>query len=641
MMRTRSLRTQLLFSHLALVGLMAVVMIGAVYNFFHLGRSIDRILKDNYKSVIAAQNMKEALEREDSAATFFLAGQVQKARAQYQAYRPLFQQAYDVESHNITERGEQAISDDIGRRYTAYRKSLETLLYANPAMPTEEARAFYFSRLEEDFRYLKKRAQDVLDLNQTAIVRADQRAKAEAERASWMSVAVTIGALGLALLFAQRAINAALTPLLTLAQGAEEIGAGHLNRRIELRRSDEIGTLAHAFNNMAEKLREARRIEQQRLHRAQQMSDAALESLYDPVIVTDATGSIVHLNHAAQGLFGPAERAAGLPVAQVVHEPRIADAIERAVRQERVSAEEGESAFVPLAIGDAQRIYRLRATPMRDDDEGGTLLGAALVLEDVTHLRELDRLKTEFIGVASHELRTPVTSLLLSAQLLEEGAVGPLTEDQKEVVAAQRDDLERLDRLMRDLLDITRLEAGVTPPRLEIVQPRELLESARNTISAQAAAKGVALEGKAPAGLPEVRADRTQITRVLVNLLNNAVRHTPQGGRVDLEASARDGTVVFEVRDTGVGIPREYLPRIFERFVQVPGATRGGVGLGLSIAQTIVRAHGGEISAASEPGRGSTFRFSLPPADADISLNGPTQQGLRSVKTADGLTAKG
>ncbi|HZO89268.1 MAG TPA: ATP-binding protein [Chthonomonadaceae bacterium] len=607
-----NLRTQLFLSHLVLVALMVMVMIGAVISFFRLGRSIDRILKDNYKSVIAAQDMKDTLERQDSAATFFLAGQVEKARAQYQANWPLFRDAYQIEAHNITELGEQQIADDIGRQFSAYRRNMERLLYADPPMPAEQARANYFGTLEPAFVHLKDRAQDVLNLNQAAIVRADERAKAEARRASYTSVGVTLGALVLALMLVPWTIRASLTPLRSLARQAEEIGVGHLNQRIELHRTDEIGALATAFNQMAEKLRVARRLEEERLHRAERMSDAALESLYDPVLVTDAAGRIVHLNPAAEGLFGPVERAKGRPIAQVVGDRRIVEAVERAIHQERVSAAEDEAGFVTRQAEEAQRTYRLRASPMRDTE--GHLLGAVTVLEDITHLRELDRLKTEFISVASHELRTPVTSLLLSVQLLQEGAVGKLRPEQQEVIAAQRDDLERLQRMMRDLLDITRLEAGVTPPRFEIVDPRELVETAVQSVEAQAQAKGVALSREDGAALPSVRADRNLIQRVLVNLLNNAVRHTPEGGRVTVRATADGDRIRFQVQDTGIGIPAEYLPRIFERFVQVPGATRGGAGLGLSIAQTIVKAHGGDIKVESEPGKGATFTFTLPVA---------------------------
>lgn len=606
----RNLRVQLLFSHLALTVMMVVVMVGGVVNVYYLGRSIDRILKDNYKSVIAAQNMKEALERQDSAATFLLAGQRQKALKQYETYREEFRKHYLIEAHNITEVGEQAISDDIGVQFADYTKKIERLLYADPPMPTEQARAYYFDTLEPAFVRLKRRAQDVLALNQEAILRADRSAKAEASRASLIGITVTTSTFLLALFFVLGVVRASLMPLRSLARQAEEIGEGHLNQRIEVIRTDEIGTLANAFNRMTDRLREARRLEEERLHRAERMSDAAVENLYDPVLVTDAQGRVVHLNRAAEGLFGAAKRAAGRTAAQVISEPRIVEAIERAIHHERVSASEGESGMVTLDVGGAQRTYRIRATPMHDEEQ--TLLGAVAVLEDVTHLRELDRLKTEFIGVASHELRTPVQSLLLSVQLMEESAVGDLTPEQKEIVAAQREDLERLQRMMQDLLDVTRLEAGVMPPRMEIVSPGDLAQSALRQVASAADARKIELTGDFRSDLPAIRADQGQMTRVLVNLLNNAVRHTSEGGSVRLDVRTEGTRVVFRVTDTGSGIPPDYLPRIFERFVQVPGATRGGAGLGLSIARSIVRAHGGEIKAESVLGKGSTFTVALP-----------------------------
>ena len=607
----RNLRTQLFLSHILLVALLLVVMGGAVVNFLGLGRSIDRIFRDNYKSVIAAQDMKETLDRQDSAATFFLAGQAKKAREQYQTNRKRFTDAYRIEESNITEPGEQKLADDLGAKYERYRKKLENLLYATPALSQSSAEKSYFRSLETDYASLRQNAQDILNLNQAAILRANEEAKREARRASFMSVGVTVGAVLLALVLVPWTIRTVLTPLVSLSRQAEEIGLGRLNQRISLNRNDEIGTLALSFNTMSEKLREARRIADERLKRAERMSDAALENLYDPVLVTDATGKLVHLNRAAEGLFGPEKRLVGMSVSNAIKDRRVSEAISKAIQHSSVSAPEGEADFVPIQVGETKRFYRLRATPMKDSEE--SLLGAVAVLEDITHLRELDLLKTEFIGVASHELRTPVTSLLLSVQLLEEGAVGELTPDQKALISAQREDLGRLERMMRDLLDVTRLEAGVTPPRFEISSPGEMVENALKAVSAYAEAQGVTLSSNVSEGAPSVRADRGQITRVLVNLLNNAIRHTPAGGSVKASVGkSLDARVRFNVDDTGAGIPKEYLTSIFDRFAQVPGATRGGAGLGLSIAKSIVETHGGKISVKSELGKGSSFSFDLP-----------------------------
>lgn len=437
---------------------------------------------------------------------------------------------------------------------------------------------------------------------------AAARAHEDSQRAAMITLVETAVALLLALLFALRMIRVSLKPLEEVVARIIAIGSGELDRRIAVTRDDEIGDLARAFNSMAEGLSEARARESRRLKRAELMSDAALESLYDPVVVSDAQGRLVYLNKAAQGLFGPTPATPRMPIIEHVGDRRIVRAMQNAIREEVVSAEDPTS-LIPLTVGGTQRTYRLRATPMKDSQ--GQLIGSVIVLEDITHLRELDRMKMEFIGVASHELRTPVTSMLLSVQLLEEGAAGQLTPAQKEIVDAQRQDVERLDHLMRELLDISRLEAGSAPPRFELLNPLELLTSAFHTTKAQAAQKGVVLEVAKDSSSQSVRADKSQIGRVLVNLITNAIRHTDPGGRITLRAESEGHQVTLSVEDTGSGIPKEHQENIFERFVQVPGATGGGAGLGLSISRTIVQAHGGAMWVDSELGKGSKFSFTL------------------------------
>ena len=234
----RNLRVQLLFSHLLLVGLMVVVMTGAIVKFYRLGSSIDRILKDNYASVIVAQDMKETLERQDSAATFFLAGNVGEARTQYEDNRRKFEQAYQKEAHNITEPGEQQAANALRDDFAGYTQAMQAFLRSVPPRSKSEVDAdsrIYFQTLKPQFMRLKDRAQSILNINQQAILRADASAKNEARRATATAIGVTAGAFVLALYFALQMIRASLTPLRSLARQAEEIGAGHWNQRIELR----------------------------------------------------------------------------------------------------------------------------------------------------------------------------------------------------------------------------------------------------------------------------------------------------------------------------------------------------------------------------------------------------------------------
>lgn len=227
-------------------------------------------------------------------------------------------------------------------------------------------------------------------------------------------------------------------------------------------------------------------------------------------------------------------------------------------------------------------------------------------LEDTTDLREND-----FIATASHELRTPLTSVQMGVYLLLERAVGELTEKQVEVLSACRDDCDRLDQLMRDLLDVSRIEAGESKPSFEAVRTSDLLDAATKELQPQVESKGLHFRVEAPIDLPLVRVDRSQVERVLANLVVNAIRYT-KDGEINISAQPRGNFVAVSVSDTGSGIPAEYLPHIFDKFVQVPGAPTGGAGLGLAISRLIVEAHGGQISVQSEPSKGSTFTFTLP-----------------------------
>jgi two-component system, NtrC family, sensor histidine kinase KinB len=360
---------------------------------------------------------------------------------------------------------------------------------------------------------------------------------------------------------------------------------------------------------MAESLRRLRESDLGKLIVAQQTTEAAIDSLFDPVVVTDSEGRVTKLNPAAEAVFGAEGEIVGRHVDEIAKDARIATAVAEALNSQRPVAADGAAAVLPLPVDGSERAYRLRTTPMRD--QAGHMLGAVTLLEDITHLREVDRLKSEFIATASHELRTPLTSVQMGVHLLLEGAVGELSGQQQEVLEACREDCERLERLMRGLLDLTKIETRESAPKLVPVLASDVIGEAGERLRPQVEAKGLALKVDAPRSLPPVLADREQIERVLSNLVTNALRYTPRGGEISIRAAHGDNHVAVCVTDTGRGIPAEYMPHIFEKFVQVPGTQPGGAGLGLAISKSLVEAHGGQIGVRSEVGRGTTFTFTL------------------------------
>ena len=251
---------------------------------------------------------------------------------------------------------------------------------------------------------------------------------------------------------------------------------------------------------------------------------------------------------------------------------------------------------------------------LRIRSDSGELLGAAVVLSDVTKFHLLDQLKSDMISTVSHELKTPLTSLQMVVHLLLEEAVGPLTTKQTELLLAARQDSDRLLGMINDLLDLTRIEQGRVALDQQPADAAELVRDALERYRSAADDAGIALQVQLEAPLPHVLVDRERIEHVFDNLMTNALRHTERGGTIILRAAAAEGTVQFSVADTGEGIPAQFLPRVFDKFFRIPGARQqGGAGLGLAIVHEIIVSHGGQIGVQSTIGKGTTFTFNLPP----------------------------
>jgi signal transduction histidine kinase len=235
------------------------------------------------------------------------------------------------------------------------------------------------------------------------------------------------------------------------------------------------------------------------------------------------------------------------------------------------------------------------------------------LLQDVTRFRLLDQVKSDLVATVSHELKTPLTSVRLALHLLLEETIGPLTAKQTELLLDARENAERLLARVNSLLDLTRLEHGPGQLDLRPESPAELLHAAAEVISPRAADKGLTLRVEAEADLPLVAADAQRLSYALNNLLDNAVTYTDRGGKIHLSASASKDTATFTIADTGVGIPGEFLPHIFDRFFRVPGQSRVcGTGLGLALVREIATAHGGSVTCESRPGEGAVFRLTVP-----------------------------
>lgn len=602
-----SLRSKLLLAQAPLALVLVVFGWASTRALTSLGRSPELILKDNYRSVLAAERMMEALERLQASALSLATRRPVDGDAREEA-RLRFGDELGVQERNVTETGEEGATRRLRERWTAYEGELDALAGVAPQARLDR----YLDVLVPAASAVRHAADEVLGLNQDAMARKADRARQAAERNVTATVAATVAALVLGLVASLTLTARLLRPLAVLSRVARRIGEGDLEVRARVQGKDEIAGLAQEFNTMADRLAEYRKSSLGELLLAQQASQAAIESLPDPVIVLDAAGAVLNQNGAAETMLklGPG----GATPATL--EPELRAVVDR-VRQHVLA---GRGAYAPRGFEEAVRVSSPegdrhllpRATPLYSEE--GRIVGATIVLQDVTRLMRFDELKNDLVATVAHEFRTPLTSLRMATHLVAEELVGPLTEKQAELLAAAREDCERLQAIVDDLLDLSRIQSGRMALEVRHLDAGALLDGAAETLASSADSARLELRVIPPDPPVHVQADPERAQLVLSNLLANAIRHTGPGGRVELGAAAGGDRVRFEVRDTGEGIAREHLERIFEKFYRVPGGRSSGVGLGLYISREIVHAHGGEMGVESEPGRGSTFWFTLPRA---------------------------
>jgi PAS domain S-box-containing protein len=605
----RTLRTKLLVGLTPLLAIMVGLGLWAVFMLDHLGGRIDVILRANFESVLAAEGMKEALERMNSAALFALSGRDERARRQFREYQPVFQKNLEKERHNVTEEGEQELADRLTALYQTFLKQSEAF-YALPAQPPELRSEFYSGELLPTFNEIKLTADRVLDLNQRSMKREDLKARQAAAQSKRVMISALLGAAVIAAAIALVLSRSILEPIRAVTVGARGLARGNLDQVVAAATRDELGELAQAFNTMARTIREFRQAGTVRLLRAQKTAQATIDSFPDPVVVVDTDGVVERANPAARRILGVTPAVADVPVPWTPP-VQLRSALADVLGGRSSESPAGLENAVPFRDNGQERYFLPHVLAIRGDQDES--LGAALVLTDVTKFRLVDQLKSDMVSTVSHELKTPLTSIQMAVHLLLEEVVGSLTPKQVELLVAARQDSDRLLAMVNDLLDLTRIEQGRMKLVLDSVETDGLLDEAVERSSAQARDGGIVLEVDAEADLPPVLADRDRIEHVFDNLINNALQHTEPGGRIRLTARADQGVVRFTVEDTGEGIAPEHIPRIFQKFYRVPGRrNRQGSGLGLTIVQEIIMAHGGQISLASRLDAGTIVTFILP-----------------------------
>ena len=605
-----TLRKKILLGYGMTLALAVVVLVWALVSLLRLGRASDAILRENYPSIHTAENMLDALDRQDRALLYLLLGHKTEGLRESQEHEALFFQWLARAKDDINVEGEESVMRRIDTGYEKYLANISKLELMFQFDPNT-AHKFYREKLYPSLVEVRDACRELRQLSEKTMLKAGDYAQRTAVRAIWSMIAIGVAAVAIALSFSLLLSTRLVRPVRQLMEATQKIGGGQYDVALAEESSDELGRLAHEFNAMVGKLKEYHDLNLGQIVWEKRKAEAVIQSIDDGIVVVDGQFRVTGINRTAAKMFGlEPVQAVDRHFLDVVGDERILSYLKQSAETGAVPEIEESTRVLSIQQGDAQRHYHFSITPVKS--EAGSMVGVVLLLRDVTRLKELDRLKTEFVMTASHELRTPLTGIAMSIDLLREQAMGKLDEREQQLLDAAHEEVQRLKVLVSTLLDLSRIEAGKIEMEFDRVPVQLLFDKALPPFKAQADEKSVRLALTIPPGLPLVKADAHKITWVLTNLISNALRYTDTGGQIRLQAENYGPQVHISVSDDGPGIPYEFQTKIFQKFVQVKGDKASGSGLGLAICREIVRAHSGAIWVDSTPGRGSTFTFTLP-----------------------------
>ncbi len=540
-----------------------------------LKNDTENILVANYKSLEYSRNMLMALEERNEKA-------FQK-----------FEINLKKQENNLTEIGEPEVTSELRSHFE--------LLIQNKADSTIQG-------------IVRKDIFSLMDMNMQAIQRKSQVAKITADKAVfWIAITGTMCFLIAFILLINLPSNIA-NPIKELTESIKQIAEKNYSERVHFESHGEFGQLAKSFNTMAEKLEEYNNSNLAKLMMEKKRIETLINNMHDPVIGLDEKLKVIFANEEALKIIGINETEI---IGHDTQELAIKNDLVRKLIQDLMTRQPiiGQKQ-IPLKIfNENKESYfekeTLHISIVPTGETNSKLVGHVIFLRNITHLKELDFAKTNFIATVSHELKTPISSIKMSLQLLENKEIGYLNGEQKNLIDSIKDDASRLLKITGELLNMTQVESGNIQLSIMPADPKEIVLYAIHATQTQADQKQIKFQLECPDQITKIQADNEKTAWVLTNLISNAIRYSYENSMIYLTIKVIKNKIEISVRDTGQGIAPQYKNKIFDRYFRVPGTQKEGTGLGLSICKEFIEAQGGQITVESEFGAGSTFTVSL------------------------------
>lgn len=571
------IKTKLTVAIGTLFVLISILSVVAIFYINAMSNDTNNILEDNYNSLDYSKKMMVALDALPNDSNAII----------------LFEANLLKQKNNITEKGEETATEKLAQNFLKIKKN-----------KTDNVLAIE----------IRKNIAEIMQLNMDAIQYKNKIAFKTADHAtSWIAIVATLCFLvsfSLLLNFPRGIAN----PIKELTVGIKEIADKNYKRRIEYESHDEFGEVAIAFNTMASKLKEYETSNLSEILFEKKRIETLINKMHNPIIGLNEHKKILFANEEASEILAlKPEDIIGKDALDIA----FSNDLMRKLMQELTAHQENKKVnnehlkiyFNKKESYFEKEIIDIHFTPT--GEKVSKLIGHVILLKDITPFKELDTLKTNFIGTVSHELKTPISSILMSLNLLEDKRVGSINKEQRLMIQNIKEDIERLLKITGELTNITQAETGNIQLSIQPSSPKEIVELAVNANKNRATQKNINIEIDCPETISSVLADTEKTAWVLNNFISNAIKYSDQDSKIMVTVKSTDDKIEFSVKDFGKGIDNKYTNKIFDRYFRIPGNDKEGTGLGLAICKEFIEAQKGSIGVISEPNKGSTFYFNL------------------------------
>ncbi len=553
-----------------------IIVLSALSGWYinQLKKDTNNILAANYNTLQYSRNMLLALEEINSDPL---------------AYN-VFEKHLEKQKRNVTEPGEKEATENIAVHFKFLKKQPDN--------------AGLLSSIRKDIA-------ELMQLNMVAIEHKSSIADETAKSAIAIISAAGMLCFIIAFILMVNLPSNIANPIQILTTSIRQIANENYKERVHFQSNSEFGQLANSFNVMAEKLQEYSESKLEKIIRGKRRIETLIDNMHDPVIGIDENRKVLFVNDEALKITGlQKEKFVGELIQDVaVHNDLIRDIIKEIIDENskvsdimKIYADGKESYF-------EKEIVDINVIPTGEKEH--RFIGQVIMLRNITPFKELDLAKTHFLGTVSHEFKTPISSIQMGLQLLENDKIGNLNDEQKNLVKGIREDSDRLLKITGELLNITQVESGSLQLNLQNSDVHTILDYALNANKAAADQKNISFRTKIESGAESVWADSEKTAWILNNLISNAVRYSYENSIININITKENNKVKFAVADSGIGIEEKYISRIFDRYFRIPGSRKEGTGLGLTISKQFAEAQGGAIYVESEYGAGSEFSFTL------------------------------